>query len=301
MNRSSYLVLGVAAATAIAVASVTASAADSTAQGTAALVSYNCDSQPSSGLQAAENSLATGGTLIVSGSCKTGLTLQAETTLAGNNAGTVLHGAVTYNSPLPVTIRDIQVSCGTAPACLNIENGWRVNIENVVTYGGATGIELSAPTCGKGSGCNVNDYLAHNFINNMSGYGIWVNDPANTITDGFITDSWIAGGTDSIHLGNAAGWQVVDNHVYGESGHAIYADRLYGSQVTGTYAEQGGLDLIAQSDSQPSEIDGNRLNAGTITQTSHGAGCSLTIVGNVTATAPSFIGCTVSKAANLVG
>jgi hypothetical protein len=301
MNRSIYLVLGVAAATAIAVVSVTASAAGSTAQGTAALVSYDCDSQPSSGLQAAENSLAAGGTLIVSGSCTAGLTLHAETTLAGNNAGTVLHGAIKYNSPLPVTIRDIQVSCGTAPACLNIENGWRVNIENIVTYGGATGIELSAPACGKGSGCNVNDYLAHNFINNMSGYGIWVNDPANTITDGFITDSWIAGGTDSIHLGNAAGWQVVNNHVYGESGHAIYADRLYGSQVTGTDAEQGGLDLIAQSDSQPSEIDGNRLNAGTITQTSHGAGCSLTIVGNVTATAPSFIGCTVKKAANLIG
>jgi hypothetical protein len=299
MNRTSYLVLGVAAATAIAVASITASAADSTTQGTAALVSYDCNSQPSSGLQAAENSLATGGTLIVSGSCTTGLTLQAETTLAGNNAGTVLHGAVTYNSPLPVTIRDIQVSCGNAPACLNIENGWRVNIENIVTYGGTTGIELSAPTCGKGSGCNVNDYLAHNFINNTSGYGIWVNDPTNTITDGFITDSWIANGTDSIHLDNAAGWQVVNNHVYGESGRAVYANRLYGSQVTGTYAEKGGLDLIAQSHSQPSEIDGNKLNAGTITQTSLGAGCRLTIVGNVTATAPSFTGCTVSKAANL--
>ena len=72
----------------------------------------------------------------------------------------------------------------------------------------------------------------------------------------------IACGTDSIHLGNAAGWQVVDNHVYGESGYAIYADRLYGSQVTGTYAEQGSLDLIAQSDSQPSEIDGNRPECG---------------------------------------
>ena len=303
MNRSSYLVLGVAAATAIAVASVTASAADSTAQGTSALVSYDCDSQPSSGLQAAENSLATGGTLIVSGSCSTGLTLQAETTLAGNNAGTVLHGAITYDSSDPVTIRDIQVSCGKAPACLNIENGWRVNIESVVTYGGAAaGIELSAPTCGKphGSGCNVNDYLAHNFITTKSGYGIWVSDPGNTITDGFITDSWIAGGTDSIHLGNAAGWQVVDNHVYGETGYAIYANRLYGSQITGTDAEQGSLDLIAQSHSEPSEIDGNRLYKGTITQTSIGAGCSLTVVGNVTATAPSFTGCTVRKAANLV-
>jgi hypothetical protein len=286
------------------------------AQGTSAFVSYDCDSQGSSGLQTAESSVAAGGTLLIAGTCdetSTPLMVTANTTVEGNNSGTIIDGSIEYPSTSPddpITIRDLEVNCATTSdandACIDIQNGFRVSITGVVTMNGDYGIELSAPTCSKGSGCNVNDFLSDNFISDPTIYGFYVNDPADTITDGMFVHSWIDGGpagsdTDDVYLTNAAGWFVTDDHLYGPGvSTAIYAYRLFGSSISDNDIEYGGVSAILQKDSEPVVISNNRIKNGTITETTIGSTCYVTMVGNVTDVPISTTStCTNATAANL--
>ena len=46
---------------------------------------------------------------------------------------------------------------------------------------------------------------------------------------------------DAIHLDNAAGWNISGNHLYGDAGNAINANRLYGTTIYGNHIEDFGL------------------------------------------------------------
>jgi len=43
-----------------------------------------------------------------------------------------------------------------------------------------------------------------------------------------------------VHLENAAGWQVRNNHLYGVGLHGVYANRVFGSSVADNYIEDFG-------------------------------------------------------------
>ncbi|MFC6670561.1 right-handed parallel beta-helix repeat-containing protein [Marinobacterium aestuariivivens] len=87
----------------------------------------------------------------------------------------------------------------------------------------------------------VNGRISNSFIERSGRHGIFVEDSQNRVTDWILSDNWIAGtGMDGIHLGNAAGWYVVRNHIYGVSQNAIYAKRLFGTSITDNYIEGFG-------------------------------------------------------------
>jgi len=55
----------------------------------------------------------------------------------------------------------------------------------------------------------VNGRIADCFIERSGRHGVFVEDPANAVTDWILRDNWIASsGADGIHLDNAAGWII---------------------------------------------------------------------------------------------
>jgi hypothetical protein len=87
----------------------------------------------------------------------------------------------------------------------------------------------------------VNGSIKGNFITNSGTYGVYIQDTGNTSTDWFLTDNWIGGvGKDGIHMENAAGWFVERNHIYGVTGNAIFANRMFGTSISDNYIESFG-------------------------------------------------------------
>ncbi len=78
----------------------------------------------------------------------------------------------------------------------------------------------------------VNSRLTNLFITDCGGDGIRVEDPKGSVTDSIIENSWIASsGQSAINMDDAAGWQVINNHLYGVQRHAVYANRCFGTTI----------------------------------------------------------------------
>jgi parallel beta-helix repeat protein len=213
-------------------------------------------------LQRAINSSAPGAVIEIRGVCllTRGIIFLANRTYTGyNTTGTVLKqdGNMSYvlasqayadNSSWtgePVTIRDLTVECnGSGGTNGIIVLNWQADVEEVDVSGcGGSGIvDTNSTADGRAiKNSSVNSRFDNNFISNSGRYGFEIYDSGNSVTDGFLDDNLIArSGLDGIHLGNAAGWDVSGNHLYGNARNGIYADRLYGTTISNNYIENFG-------------------------------------------------------------
>jgi parallel beta-helix repeat protein len=197
-----------------------------------------------------------GGTCLIT----QGLVLAGNRTYAGAaTTGTVLKQAgpmgyvlassdYTGNSTTtgdPLQIRDLTVDCdGTGDTDGIVILNWQADVEQVDVHGcGGSGIvDTSVPHDGTPiTNTSVNSRFENNFISDSGRYGFAVIDPVNSVTDGFFTDNQVAdSGADGIYLQNAEGWNVTGNHLYGDAGNGIAAERLYGTTIAGNYIEDFG-------------------------------------------------------------
>ncbi len=258
-----------------------------------AVVSVSCRdaSTDASMLQQAINASPVGSTILIGGRVcllTRGLTLLADRSYAGGcMTGTVLRqdapmAAVLASSSYvsndsttggPLAIRDLTVRCdGKGQTDGIILVNWLVDVEHVrVGDCGGSGIVDSSVTADGSAITNtsVNSRFDDNFISDSGQYGFYVRDPRNAVTDGYLADNQIAtSGADAVHLDNAAGWTVTGNNIYGVGQNAIYANRLYGSAISGNYIEDFGsahtsgswygIEATAQG-SIGSTITGNRV------------------------------------------
>lgn len=213
-------------------------------------------------LQRAINSSSPGAVIEIRGVCllTRGIIFLAYRTYTGySTTGTILKqdGNMSYvlasqayadNSSAtgePVTIRDLTVECnGSGNTNGIIVLNWQADVEGVDVHGcGGSGIvDTNSTADGKAiKNSSVNSRFDNNFISNSGRDGFEVYDSGNSVTDGFLDDNLIAhSGLDGIHLGNAAGWDVSGNHLYGNAWNGIYADRLYGTTISNNYIEDFG-------------------------------------------------------------
>jgi hypothetical protein len=284
-------------------------AASADASGSQAFISYACQDSTGATGDAATiasdlGSLQQGGTLLLSGVCDattvsggTAIAVPAGITLEGTGAlsaadGTVIDGTITETASEdmgPVVIRGLQVNCGGSGTGVT-SNGWDVTIEYVQTTDCVNGIELANPSDATGN--HVNDQINHNFLEltGTTGYGFYVDDVGadggNGVTDGHFDDNYISGGSNSIEMLNAAGWFIDDNHPYGESGIAIVADRMFGTQISGNYLPNWtgyGIEGTVQSAAVASVVaDNNVLQdpEGTVGGTTDPAGTAISLTAN---------------------
>jgi hypothetical protein len=189
-----------------------------------------------------------------------GLVLSGNRTYAGaSTTGTVLEqdGPLGYllaasdytgNSTTtgdPLQIRDLTVDCdGTGDTDGIVILNWQVDVEQVDVHDcGGNGItDTSVPEDGKPiTNTSVNSRFENDFISNSGQYGFAVIDPVNAVTDGFFTDCQVAdSGSGGVHLQNAEGWNITGNHLYGDGGDGIDAERLYGTTIASNYIEDFG-------------------------------------------------------------
>lgn len=243
--------------------------------------------------------LQQGGALRLSGTCDVGsLAVPADITLEGTegsdpNVGTQLNGNLTESDGESSTIRDLQVNCNGRGNGITLD-GWQDTVTHVTVSNCVNGIELDNPT--NGTGNHVNDRITDNFIQGTTGYGFYVNDNGNGVTDGHFTGNYVAGGTSSIYMTDAAGWYVQNNHTYSQSGVAIYTNRMWGTKIEGNYIENwsgSGISGTVQSGAVGSVIDGNNVfqdDGGTVGSgggtgqgihlVANGTNCYVTVMGN---------------------
>jgi parallel beta-helix repeat protein len=213
-------------------------------------------------LQRAINSSSPGAIIEIRGVCllTRGIIFLDNRTYTGyNTTGTVLKqdGNMSYvlasqayadnssSTGEPVTIRDLTVECnGSGGTNGIVVLNWHADVEEVDVHGcGGSGIvDTNRTADGKAiKNTSVNSRFDNNFISDSGRYGFEVYDSGNSVTDGFFDDNLIAhSGLDGIHLGNAAGWDVSGNHLYGNARNGIYADRLYGTTISNNYIENFG-------------------------------------------------------------
>ena len=87
----------------------------------------------------------------------------------------------------------------------------------------------------------VNGRISNIFVLDSGANGIHVVDTQNSVTDWNLVDSWVAdSGKSAIYLGNAAGWTVRGNHLWGVQNHAIYAERCFSTSIEQNYIEDFG-------------------------------------------------------------
>ncbi len=206
----------------------------------------------------------------------------------------------------PLAIQDLTVACdGSGRTDGIIVLNWQTDVEHVdVSDCGGSGIvDTSAGASGRViTNTSVNSRFDDNFISGSGQYGFEVIDPANAVTDGYLDGNQIAGsGLDAVHLDNAGGWDISDNHLYNVAHSAIVALRLYGTTISGNYIEDFGVGKRSGTwygivgtvqDGNGSAIVGNRIfndqgeTAGShyiylaITQANSGTG-HVAVTGNV--------------------
>jgi Right handed beta helix region len=253
----------------LAVVFATVSLSDCTtltgAAGGAILVNVTCKDATSdaAAVQNGIGSSAPGATInILGGICllTKGISLPGDRTYAGSSTtGTVLEqdagmtyvlASAAYAGNLPTTgdplaIRDLTVSCnGSGSTNGIVVLNWQADVEHVdVTDCGGSGI-VDTNTTANGraiTNTSVNSRFDNNVITKSGAYGFEVSDSGNAVTDGFLDDNQIGPvARDAIHLGNAAGWVISGNHLYGDGQDGIYASRLFGTTISGNYIEDFG-------------------------------------------------------------
>jgi hypothetical protein len=183
------------------------------------------------------------------GESRTGTTL---TQAAGADLTAILASdSYLDNSPTtgtPVSVRQMTLNGNadnnTAPTAGFIVRSWQTVIEDLqIRSMGGHGIWFSNESANgtRLTNTSVNGQIVGNFITDSGGHGIFVDDPGNSLTDWNLSRNWIASsGLDGIHLDNAAGWVIRNNHVYGVPRNAIYANRLWGTSITDNYIEDFG-------------------------------------------------------------
>jgi Right handed beta helix region len=240
------------------------------AEATKVLAECSNSTTDASVINAAVASSDQGDEIVISGQCLINETIRivGERSYRGESrTGTVLRQADNANltailasdsyldnSPTtgrPVAVRQLSLDGNsdgnTAPTAGFLVRSWQTVVEDLEIRGmeghgiwfrneSADGTRLT--------NTSVNGQIVGNFITDSGGHGVFVDDPGNSLTDWNLTDNWIAGsGLDGIHLDNAAGWVVRNNHVYGVPGNAIYANRLWGTSISDNYVEDfGGAD-----------------------------------------------------------
>ena len=253
-------------------------------------VTCNDAASDAAALQNAINSSAPGATIhILGGTCllTTGISLPGDRAYAGGSTtGTVLKqdagmsyvlASAAYANNLPATgdplaIRDLTVSCdGSGSTNGIVVLNWQADVEHVdVTGCAGSGIVDTNTTANGGAITNtsVNSRFDNNVITKSGAYGFEVSDSGNAVTDGFLDDNQIGpSGRDAIHLGNAAGWVISGNHLYGDGQDGIYADRLFGTTISDNYIEDFGANqdsgawygITATAGGAASTITGNKV------------------------------------------
>ncbi len=263
--RTKLVMAVLALAVIFAAVSCSGSATVTDAAGRPHSVNVTCQDTASdaAALQNAINSSAPGATIhILGGICllTQGISLPGDRAYAGSSTtGTVLRqdagmtyvlASAAYVNNLPTTgdplaIRDLTVSCNGAGGTNGIVVlNWQADVEHVdVTGCGGSGI-VDTNTTANGraiTNTSVNSRFDNNVITRIGGYGFEVADSGNAVTDGYLDDNQIGpAGRDAIHLGNAAGWVISGNHLYGDGKDGIYADRLFGTTIADNYIEDFG-------------------------------------------------------------
>lgn len=233
--------------------------------GQSAVVTVTCTDHTSdaASLQHAIDSSASGAVIEIRGGIcllDRGITFLGDRTYTGGNTvGTILkqEGRMSYvlasqayvdNSSWtgdPVIIQDFTVECnGSGNTDGIVVLNWQADVQEVDVHDcGGSGI-VDTNTTANGDtieNTSVNSRFDNNFISNSGKYGFEIYDSQNSVTDGFLDDNLIASsGLDAIHLDNAAGWDISDNHLYEDSQNGIYAERLYGTTISNNYIEDFG-------------------------------------------------------------
>ena len=189
-----------------------------------------------------------------------GLVLPGDRTYTGGStAGTILRqdGAAGYvlaawsyvtGSAVtgdPLAVRDLTIACdGSGHTDGIILLNWQADVDHVDVSGcGGSGIvDTNTGAGGRAiTNTSVNSRFDNNFVSGSGRYGFEVIDTGNSVTDGFLDSNQIAdSGLDAVRLGNAGGWDVSGNHLYGVGQGAIVADRLYGTTISANYIEDFG-------------------------------------------------------------
>lgn len=227
-------------------------------------VTCNDSTSDAANLQQAINSSPNGAAIeIKGGTCllTRGINLLGNRTYIGaNRTGTVLKqdgdmgyvlAASTYvNNSLatgqPLSISSLTVQCnssGSTDGIIILNWQTDVNEVDVRDCGGSGMVDTNTTANGTAiTNTSVNSQFENNFITGSGRYGFEVHDSGNSVTDGYFVDNQVASsGLDAIHLGNAAGWNISGNHLYGVGGNAISASRLYGTTIYGNHIEDFGL------------------------------------------------------------
>ena len=213
-------------------------------------------------IQAAIDVSAPGTVLMISGTCllTRGIVLAGgRQYIGGPTTGTVLRqdgpmsfvlasDAYVNNSATtgdPIQISDMTVACdGSGSTDGIIVMNWQTEVRQVDVQdcGGSGIVDTSRAQDGMAiTNTSVNSRIEDNFISNSGSYGIEVVDPVNAVTDGFVTDNQIAGsGAGGIYLQNSGGWVITGNHLYGNGGDGIDAERLYATTISDNYVEDFG-------------------------------------------------------------
>lgn len=277
-------------------------------------------------IQAAINASTSGTVFRISGTCllTRGIVLAGgKEYVGGPTTGTVLkqHGPMKFvlassayvdNSATtgdPIQISDLTVACdGSGSTDGIIIMNWQTDVQqvNVRGCGGSGIVDTSVAQNGKTiTNTSANSTFKSNFISDSGNYGIEVLDPANAVTDGYLTDNQIANsGADGIYLQNSGGWVISGNHLYGDGEDGIDAERLYATTISNNYIEDFGAPrrsgtwygIVGSAQGGPgSAIAANKVFNDTgeqpgvgyvyiaITTTNYGTG-HLSVFGNVIAT-----------------
>jgi hypothetical protein len=189
-----------------------------------------------------------------------GISLRGGRTYTGGNAaGTVLkqdagmdyvlaseaYAAGESTTGDPLAVRDLSIACdGSGGTDGIVVLNWHADVEHVNVSGcGGSGI-VDTNTAANGTAIkntSVNSRFTGNMITGSGRYGFEVRDTGNAVTDGYLEDNQIAGSArDAIHLSNAAGWDISANHLYRDGANGIFAQRLYGTTISGNYIEDFG-------------------------------------------------------------
>lgn len=213
-------------------------------------------------IQAAIDASRPGTVLQIGGTCllTKGIVLAGgRRYVGGPSTGTVLRqdGAMSFvlassayvdNSATtgdPIEITNLTVACdGSGSTNGIVIMNWLSDVRQVNVHGcgGAGIVDTSKGQGGKTiTNTSVNSRLEDNFISDNGSYGIEVLDPANAVTDGYATDNQIANsGVDGMYLQNSEGWVISGNHLYGNGGDGIDAERLYATTISDNYIEDFG-------------------------------------------------------------